>query len=99
MVKPESYAAVAASQTAAVVGPARVGVLMQRLVVTVVTAATSTVTLIDGNVSIVLMAANTAIGVYVIDLGIRCYVGTTPGWKITTGAGATVVAIGKFGGE
>lgn len=99
MVKPEAYASVAGSQTAQVVGPARVGVLMQRVVVSVVTSATGTCTLIDGNVSLVLTSANTPIGCYSIELGIRSVVGTTPGWKITTGAGATALAIGKFGGE
>jgi hypothetical protein len=100
MVKPESYQAVAASQTGLALGPARRGVLLQRLIITVATAATGTVAIADGNGSdIPITAVNTPIGVYTVELGIRSNAATTPGWKITTGGGATVVGIGKFGGE
>ncbi len=90
----EDYETVAASQTAQVLGTTgSVGDFLGRLIITVGTAATSTVTLLDNAASIPIMAANTAIGVYVVEIGARSVSGA---WKITTGAGATVVAVGKF---
>ena len=90
----ERYETVAASQTAQVLGTAgSVGDFVGRLVITVGTAATSTVTLLDNATAIPIMAANTAIGVYTVELGMRSVSGP---WKITTGAGATVIAIGAF---
>ena len=89
-----AYETVAASQTAQVLGTAgAIGDRIERLVISVATAATATVTLIDGSTSIVITAANTPIGVYTVDLGIYSVTGP---WKITTGAGATVIAIGSF---
>ena len=98
MIRPPAhdYRVIAASQTDLAVGPTETGIFLERLVVTVGTAATGTVALKDGNVSIPLLAANTPIGVYVLPLGIHSKVTTTPGWKITTGAGATVLAVGRF---
>ncbi len=92
------YEAVATSQTDQVLGPnGAVGDILERLVITVSTAASSTVSIKDGNGSgISIMAANTAIGVYSIQVGARAVNATTPGWKVTTGAGASVVAIGYF---
>lgn len=88
------YETVAASQTAQVIGTTGAkGDRMERLVITVATAASSTVALLDGATSISIMAANTAIGVYTVHLGIYSVEGA---WKITTGAGATVIAIGRF---
>lgn len=90
----EQYETVAASQTAQVLGGSgAAGDQIARLIITVATAATSTVTLLDNATSIPIMAANTAIGVYVVDLGMRSVSGA---WKVTTGAGVTVVAVGKF---
>lgn len=90
----ERYETVAASQTAQVLGIAgSVGDFVSRLIITVGTAASSTVALLDSATSIPIMAANTAIGVYTVELGIRSVEGP---WKITTGAGATVVAVGAF---
>ena len=88
------YETVAASQTAQVLGTAgSVGDFISRLIVTVGTAATSTVALLDNATSIPILAANTPIGVYVVEIGARSASGA---WKITTGAGATVLAVGKF---
>jgi hypothetical protein len=39
------------------------------------------------------MAANTPIGVYTIEINA---VSVSGAWKITTGAGATVMAVGNF---
>lgn len=88
------YETVAASQTAQVLGgTGATGDYLHRVVISVATAATSTVTLLDGSTSIVLMAATAAIGVYSIDIGALSLTGP---WKITTGAGATVIAVGRF---
>ncbi len=92
------YETVAVSQTDQILGQTgRVGDILEMLIVTVSTAATSTVSIKDGNGSAIpVVAANTAIGVYSVNIGARCTATTTPGWKVTTGAGATVVAVGKF---
>jgi hypothetical protein len=89
-----TYETVAASQTAQVLGQSgAVGDTIIRLIITVNTALTSTVTIIDGSTSIALMPAATAVGIYSIDLGVQSVSGP---WKVTTGAGATVVAVGNF---
>ena len=92
------YEAVAASQTDQIMGPVgAVGNVLKRLIVSVATVATSTVSIKDGDgVAIVITAANTPIGVYTVDVDARCVNATTPGWKVTTGAGATVLAVGRF---
>jgi len=92
------FEAVAASQTDQIMGPVgAVGNLLSTVIVTVATAATGTCSIKDGNgSSIPLTAANTPIGVYVININALCVNATTPGWKITTGAGATALAIGRF---
>lgn len=97
MVPFTDYEEVAAGQTAQQLGPVgALGDVLQRLVVDVATAATSTVSIIDGNVSMAIVPANTPVGVYSIEIGARAKVTTTPGWKITTGAGVSVVAVGRF---
>lgn len=89
-----AYETVAVSQTAQVLGTAgATGDYIHRLIVTVATAATGTVALLDNSTSIPITAANTPIGVYIVDLGMRSASGA---WKVTTGAGATVIAVGKF---
>jgi len=89
-----TYETVAASQTAQVLGSSgAVGDTIIRLIVTVNTAATSTVSIIDNATSIAIMPAVTPVGVYVIDLGVQSVSGA---WKVTTGAGATVLAVGNF---
>ena len=88
------YEHVAASQTAQVLGTTgATGDYLHRLVITVGTAATSTVSLLDNTTSHVLVAANTAIGVYSIEVNTFSKNGA---WKVTTGAGAEVVAVGNF---
>jgi len=88
------YETVAAGQTAQTLGgTGAVGDYIDQLVVTVNTAATSTVTLLDNATSIPLMPATVAVGVYVIPLKLCSASGA---WKITTGAGVTVVASGIF---
>jgi hypothetical protein len=88
------YEHVAASQTAQVLGTTgATGDYLHRLIITVGTAATSTVSLLDNTTSHVLVAANTAIGVYSIEINTFSKNGA---WKVTTGAGAEVIAVGNF---
>ena len=90
------YETVAASQTGQVIGAVgAAGDRMERLVITSNTAATATVTLIDGATSIPILvgSATTPLGVFTVWLGVYSQSGA---WSITTGAGATVVAIGRF---
>lgn len=88
------YETVAVSQTAQVLGGAgATGDYLHRLIISVATSATSTVTLLDGATSIVITAANAAIGTVSVEMNMKSNEGP---WKITTGAGATVIAAGKF---
>ena len=88
------YEHVAASQTAQVLGTTgATGDYLHRLVITVSATATSTVSLLDNTTSHVLVAANSAIGVYSIEMNTFSKNGA---WKVTTGAGAEVVAVGNF---
>ena len=93
-----SYKAIAASQTgASLAGVGQVGErgdILKRLIISVATSATGTVTLIDGSTSIVITAANTPIGVYHVEIDAPSQTGA---WTITTGAGATVIAVADFG--
>ena len=88
------YEHVANSVTGQVLGSTGAkGDYLHRLIVTVNTAATSTVTLIDGAFSHTLVRANTPIGVYSIQFNAKS---ATSGWSVTTGAGAEVLAMGVF---
>jgi hypothetical protein len=91
-----SYEHVAASQTAQVLGgTGAVGDYLQRLICTVSTAATSAVTILDGATSHVVLpnAVGSGVGVYVIEIGAASSSGA---WKVTTGAGVEVIAVGIF---
>ncbi len=94
-----SYQDVAAGAGSTLLGTAgKVGQLLDLLVVTVTAAATSAVTLQDGNATAVtIVPANTPIGVYNVWIRSRARVTTTPGWRVTTGAGVNLRAIGNFG--
>jgi hypothetical protein len=100
MVKPTDYETVAASQTDQILGPTGAkGDILERLIITVATAATAAVSIKDGNGSAIAIMPNSpggGVGVYVVPIGARCVSGTTPGWKVTTGAGSTVLAVGRF---
>lgn len=89
------YETVAASQTAQVLGTAGAkGDFLSRLVLNNITVATASVTLIDGATSIVVQtAASAQLGPCVVELGLRAQTGP---WKITTGAGVTLIAVGQF---
>ena len=89
------YEHVAPSVAAQVLGTAgSVGDYLTRLIITVTTAATSTVTITDGGlVAHTITPANTPIGVYSVLIGARSADGA---WKVTTGAGVEVLAVGQF---
>lgn len=90
------YEFVAASQTDQVLGgDGAPNDLLARLVVNVTTSATGTVGIKDGASGTLrtLVPANTPIGVYHVEIGARSVDG---GWRITTGAGASVFAVGQF---
>lgn len=90
------YETVAASQTGQVLGgTGATGDYIHRLIISVVTVASANVTIIDGSTSIVILtgAATLVPGVYSIEVNALSKNGA---WSITTGAGATVVAVGIF---
>jgi len=88
------YETIAASQTAQVLGgTGATGDYVHKLIVNVTTAATSTVTLIDGSTSIVIVPAVTPVGVYSIAIEA---ISATGAWKVTTAAGVSVMATGIF---
>jgi len=90
------YETVAASQTAQLLGAVgAAGDYVERLICVVATAATSAVTLLDGGTSIAVLpnAVGQGIGTYVIEIGM---VSVSGAWKITTAAGVSVIAVGRF---
>ena len=88
------YETVAASQTAQVLGvTGGAGDTLMRLIITVTTSATSQVTLLDGATSYIIVPAVTPVGVYQIDINA---VSVSGAWKVTTGAGVSVMGVGNF---
>ena len=90
------YETVAASQTAQVLGgTGAVGDYLHSVIISNVTAASASVTLLDGSTSIVIQtgAATLPLGVFSINLNLASASGA---WKVTTGAGATVIGVGIF---
>lgn len=94
------YEHVAASQTAQVLGPTgAVGDYLHRIVITVATAATSLVRVVDGSGTGILThtilpnAVGGGVGVYNVEINAVSQDGA---WKITTGAGSEVMAMGIF---
>jgi hypothetical protein len=94
------YEHVAASSSAQVLGgTGAIGDYIHRLVCTVSTALTSTVQIVDGTGAGILThtvlpaAVGGGIGVYNIELNV---VSANGAWKITTGAGVEVMAVGIF---
>jgi hypothetical protein len=98
MVGHNDHVEVAVSKTDFVLGSAITGNILERLIVTVnVADATSAVTIKDGNGSAIpIVPPSAPIGVYSVDIGAINTVKTGSGWKVTTLAGATVMAIGRF---
>mgnify|MGYP006921372712 CR=1 FL=1 len=97
VIGPGEYETVAASQTDQVLGSTgAAGDYLDKLIITVGTAATAAVSIKDGTGSAIPILANSpggGIGVYVVPLGLKSL---DAGWKVTTGAGSTVIATGLF---
>lgn len=94
------YEHVAASQSAqALGGTGAIGDYLHRIICTVTTAATGNVLIVDGTGvgilthTILPALAGTGINVYNIEINAAS---TTGAWKITTGAGVEVMAVGIF---
>ena len=91
------YEHVAVSQTAQVLGgTGAVGDYLHRLICTVSTAATGNVIILDGtgfSHTILPASAGTGINSYNIEVNA---ISRNGAWKITTGAGVEVLAIGIF---
>lgn len=90
------YETVAVGQADQVLGGTGAkGDFLARLIIETITPATASVTLTDGATAIAIQtaAAGLAVGPSVVEIGARAKTGP---WKITTGAGATVFAVGQF---
>ena len=90
------YEHVAASQTAHVLGgTGAIGDYLHRLICTVATAATGGVSIGDGSTSHVILPASAGTGVNVYNIEVNA-ISRNGAWKVTTGAGVEVLAIGIF---
>lgn len=93
----DEYETVAASQTDQALGATgAAGDYLKKLVITVATAATAAVSIKDGAGSSIPILPNSpggGVGVYVVELGM---LSTSGAWKVTTGAGVSVIAVGDF---
>lgn len=90
------YETVAASQTAQVLGgTGATGDYLHLLIISVVTVASASVTILDGSTSIAILTGNALLvpGIYSIEMNMVSAAGA---WKVTTGAGATVIGVGIF---
>ncbi len=94
------YETVAASQTDQIMGATGgVGDYLEGVLCVVATAATSQVQIKDGNGTAITVLPNSVgagVGSYYVPLGLVTANATTPGWKITSAAGVSVIGTGKF---
>lgn len=93
---PSSYETVAASQTAQILGGVgAAGDFLDTLTIVVATAATAAVSILDGTTSISVFpnSPGGGIGTYCLPVRLRSMTGP---WKVTTGAGVSVIATGSF---
>lgn len=94
---PLQYQKIAASQTAKALGAVggKAGDYLSHLVVSVDTAASASFSILDGGTTIYSAAASpgSGIGNYIIPVGCSSVEGA---WKITNGAGVTILAVGQF---
>jgi hypothetical protein len=90
------YEHVAASQTAQVLGgTGATGDYLHRLICTVSTAATGNVVIIDGAFSHTILPASAGTGVNTYNIEVNA-ISRSGSWKVTTGAGVEVIAVGIF---
>lgn len=91
------YETVAASQTDQVLGATGgAGDYLEHLVITVGTAATAQTQIQDGDGTAYTVLPNSpggGIGVYIVPIKACSVLGA---WSVTTGAGSTVLAVGRF---
>lgn len=91
------YETVAASQSDQVLGATGgVGDFLHSLILVVATAATATVSIKDGTgsaISVFPALPGGGVGTYRLEFNV---VSTNGAWKITTGAGVSAIAIGRF---
>lgn len=94
---PQHYETVAASQTDQVLGNAgAAGDFIDTLTLVVATAATAATSIKDGGGSSISVFPNSpggGVGTYVLPMKMRSQAGP---WKVTTGAGVSVIASGTF---
>lgn len=92
-----NYETVAASQTDQVLGgTGAIGDYLHKLVCVVSTAATAATSIKDGSGSAIAVLPNSpggGVGTYVLELNMVSVAGA---WKVTTGAGVAVIAVGRF---
>ena len=89
-----TYETVPASTTGQVMGNVGAkGDTLVNITATVGTSATSTLTIIDGTTSYVLVPPSTPVGVYSIEINANSLNGA---WSITTAAGVTALVTGNF---
>jgi hypothetical protein len=96
--KATQYQTVAASQTTAAIGV--IGCYLESVTVIPASTAAGAVTVLDGSTAILTIPTQAGTGTqaqvpYTVQLGIRATSPTT-GFKITTGAAVSVIAVGKF---
>lgn len=89
-----SYETVAAGVSDQVIGSeGKAGDVLQRIICSVTALATSDVSIKDGAGSAIpVLPINTPLGVHSVELGVQC----VTNWKISTSAGVTVLAVGRF---
>lgn len=96
------YETVAASQSDQEIGASGLlGNVLQRLIIVPATTSPGAVSVKDGNDSAITVFTGGASSVsdltpIVVELGMRARVSTSPGWKVTTGANVSVIAVGRF---
>ncbi len=97
----KDYATIAASQTAQVLGSAVTGNILEKLIIIPATTSPGIVSITDGNGSAITVFTGGASSVadlkpMEVKIGARNIAATTPGWKVTTGANVSVIAVGRF---
>lgn len=93
-----SYEAVAASQTAQILGTAgAAGDVIQRVIIIPASTSPGSVVLLDNATSITLFAGGASsvatLTPFTVEIGAKSVSGA---WKITTGASVSVIAVGEF---
>jgi hypothetical protein len=89
-----TYEYVAPSTTAQVMGnTGAIGDTLVRVVATVITSATSSLSITDGSTSYSLVPPSAPVGVYSLTIEAQSLNGA---WKVTTGAGVSAIVIGNF---